>query len=68
MISFQSHCVRRRNEMFKKTLRNQVPYLQDMPGLTRISLNYNSLEDKALKVLIESLDDDLWVKGDIFIF
>lgn len=54
--------------MFQKTLRNQVPYLQDMPGLTRISLNYNSLEDKALKILIESLDDDLWVKGEFFNF
>ena len=54
--------------MFQKTLRNQVPYLQDMPGLTRISLNYNTLEDKSLNLLIESLADDLWVKGNnIFI-
>lgn len=62
-IVIKAHNIRRSNQMFQKTLRYQVPNLQDLPGINRLSLNFNSIEDDALDSLIESMSDDIWIKA-----
>lgn len=49
--------------MFEKTLRYRYAILDDMEGLNRISLNYNSIENNGVNILVESMADDLWIKG-----
>ncbi|XP_035226658.1 uncharacterized protein LOC118198986 [Stegodyphus dumicola] len=59
----KSHNIRRHNEMFKDTLRQQLPSLDAQKGLKRLSLNDNLLCDKGINILSESLSDDLWIKA-----
>ncbi|KFM79107.1 Centrosomal protein, partial [Stegodyphus mimosarum] len=59
----KSHNIRRHNEMFKDTLRQQLPSLDAQKGLKRVSLNDNLLCDKGINILTESLADDLWIKA-----
>ncbi|XP_046396973.1 centrosomal protein of 78 kDa-like [Ischnura elegans] len=51
-------------EIWQQSLRYQRPNLDSMMGLRQITLNYNPLiGDEGLKLLLEGLEDDLWITG-----
>ncbi|KAG8229277.1 hypothetical protein J437_LFUL009638, partial [Ladona fulva] len=51
-------------ESWKQSLRYQIPNLDTMSGLRRITLNHNpSIKDEGVAQLCDILDDDLWVRA-----
>ncbi|KAF8774233.1 Centrosomal protein of 78 kDa like protein [Argiope bruennichi] len=59
----KAHHLKRSNDMFPETLRYRLPILDDMKGLRRISLNNNDIEDRGVEILMECLQEDIWMKA-----
>ncbi|GBN81881.1 hypothetical protein AVEN_257652-1 [Araneus ventricosus] len=49
--------------MFPETLRYRLPILDDMKGLRRVSLNNNDFGDGGMEILMDSLQEDIWMKA-----
>lgn len=54
----------RYGESWKQSLRCRPVNPNVMPGLRRLTLNYNPIGDAGVKIFAESLLDDLWLKGE----
>ncbi|XP_071451438.1 centrosomal protein of 78 kDa [Hetaerina americana] len=56
--------IKRFVETWQQSLRYQRPNLDSLWGLRQITLNTNPLiGDEGMKILLEGLEDDLWIKG-----
>ena len=62
LIRHQS--IRRHDDAWKDSLRYRRPELDGMTGIRRITLNGNGLiGDEGVRILAETLKDDLWIKA-----
>ncbi|KAG8196497.1 hypothetical protein JTE90_012313 [Oedothorax gibbosus] len=59
----KAHSIRRSNDLFPHTLRYQLPNFDDMKGLNRITLNNNTIGDEAIDILVNSFNEDSWIKA-----
>ncbi|CAL1295323.1 unnamed protein product [Larinioides sclopetarius] len=59
----KAHHRKRSNDMFPETLRYRLPILDDMKGLRRVSLNNNDFGDEGVEILMDSLQEDMWMKA-----
>lgn len=58
------HALQRQGEMWKDSLRYQIPNLDTMSGIRRLTLNDNPhIGNNGSKLLCEALRDDRWVKA-----
>ena len=54
----------RYSDAWKDSLRQCKPNFGAMSGLRRVTLNLNkNIGDKGVKILADSLRDDLWLNG-----
>jgi len=59
----RSQGLERHTEAWQHTLRYNVPDLQDIGGIKRISLNGNPIGDDGCELIATALQDDYWVKA-----
>ncbi|GFT20074.1 centrosomal protein of 78 kDa [Nephila pilipes] len=59
----KAHHLKRSNDMFPDTLRYRLPVFDAMKGLRRIYLNNNDIGNKGMEILMNSLEEDMWMKA-----